>query len=387
MAGGSWWTKGWPEFTLVLAAASMLAACTPPLRPAKSFADGEIQRVMKREQVQGLGVATIENGQVAKVRAFGNRNAAGQPMTADTVVYGAALTNTAFAYLVLQLADEGKLDLDAPLATLLPHPLPYYRERPFDFGDLLDDPRWRTITPRLLLAHAAGLADHRYLEPGDKLRLHFDPGARYAYSSEGYNLLQLVVERGLGLDVDREMQRRVFDRFGMTHTSLHWRADFSENVADDYMFDGTVQVHERRFRVRATGSMDTTIADQAKMWAGIMRGDGLRPDTRAALITGAVPVTASHQFPTLTSADAVWPQKLSAGLGVLTFEDRSGAAWFKDSHDDATASLVICLETGQRCLIMLSNDVRAERLFPELGWQALGATDMPWNWEYSWLDQ
>jgi CubicO group peptidase (beta-lactamase class C family) len=380
MRVGSLW-----RLSLVAAA---LAACTPPLRPLKSFSDGEIGRVMKREQVQGLGVATIENGKVVKVRAFGNRNAAlGQPMNQDTVVYGAALTNAAFAYMLLQLADEGKLDLDAPVGTLLPHPLPYYRDRPFDFGDLLDDPRWRAITPRILLAQSAGLANFRWLERDEKLHIHFDPGTRYAYSNEGYLLLQLAVERGLGLDLDREMQRRVFDRFEMRNTSMHWRVDFDQNVADGYLFDGTVQAHERRFRVRATGSMDTTIADQARLWAGIMRGDGLRPDTRAAFITGAVPITSAHQFPTLAGAQTAWPQKLAAGLGVVTFDDRSGPAWFKGSHDDATAGMVVCLETGQRCVVMLSNDVRAEHMFPELGWQALGATDMPWNWEYGWMDE
>jgi CubicO group peptidase (beta-lactamase class C family) len=377
---------GW---ALALAfAASTLAGCAAPLRPARSLADGEIQRIMRREQVQGLGIATIENGKVAEVRAFGTRNAAlGQPMTPDTVVYGASLTKAAFAYMLLQLADEGRLDIDAPVATLLPHSLGAYRDRPFDFADLAADPRWRTITPRMLLAHGAGLANYRWLEPDGRLRIHFDPGTRYAYSGEGYAMLQLVVERGLGLDVDAEMQRRVFDRFGMKNTSMHWRAEFAENVADGYAFDGTAQAHERRFRVRAAGSMDTTINDQAKLWAGIMRGDGLRPDTRAALTTGWLPIASRHQFPTLDGGETAWPQKLAAGLGVITFDDRSGPAWFKGGHDDATANMVLCLETGQRCVVMLSNDVRAEHLYPELAWQALGATDMPWNWEYGWMDE
>ena len=379
MRFGTWLAAGVTVWTM--------AGCAPPLRPMQSFTDPEIQRVMRREQVQGLALATIENGKVAQVKAFGTRNAAlGQPLTPDTVMTGASLTKTAFAYMVLQLADEGKLDLDAPVAKLLPHPLPAYRVRPFDFSDLAGDPRWQALTPRMLLAHAGGFANFRWLEPDSRLRIHFDPGTRYAYSSEGYALLQLVVERGLGLDVGEEMQRRVFDRFGMRHTSMHWRADFAENVADGYGFDGAVQPHERRYRVRAAGSMETTIADQARLWAGIMRGDGLRPDTRAAFSTGWLPITSRHQFPTLAGGDVAWPQKLAAGLGVITFEDRSGPGWFKGGHDDTTAGFVLCLETGQRCVVMLSNDVRAERLFPELGRQALGPDDMPWSWEYDWMD-
>lgn len=364
-----------------------LAGCAPPLRPLQSLSDPEIQRVMRREQVQGLALATIENGQVAKVRVFGTRNAAlGQPLTPDTVMAGVSLAQPAFAYMLLQLADEGKLDLDAPVATLLPHPLPSYRERPFDFSGLAGDPRWRTLTPRMLLAHGGGFAGFRWQEPDDRVHIHFDPGTRYAYSGEGYMLLQLIVERGLGLDVGKEMRRRVFERFGMRHTSMHWRASFADNVADDYGFDGAVQPHERHYRVRVAGAMDTTIADQAKLWAGIMRGDGLRPDTRAAFATGWLPIATRHQFPTLAAGNAAWPQKLAASLGVVTFEDRSGPAWFKGGHDDTTADFVLCMETGQRCVVMLSNDVRAERMYPELGRQALGPGDMPWSWEYDWME-
>jgi CubicO group peptidase (beta-lactamase class C family) len=379
MRVGAWLAAG--------VAMATLAGCTPPLRPLRALSDPEIQRVMRREQVQGLAYATIENGQVRNVRVFGMRNAAvWQPLTPDTIMDGSALTKPAFAYMVLQLADEGRLDLDAPVTRLLPRPLPSYRERPYDFSDLAADPRWQTLTPRMLLAHGGGFANQRWLEPGGRLRLHFDPGARYAYSGEGYMLLQLIVERGLGLDVAHEMQKRVFDRFGMRNTSMHWRIDFADNVADGYGFDGAVQAHERHYRVRAAGSMDTTIADQAKMWAGIMRGDGLRPDTRAAFSTGWLPIAARHQFPTLDGAETAWPQKLAAGLGVVTFEDRSGPGWFEGGRDDTAAGFVLCLEAGQRCVVMLSNDVRAERMFPELGRQALGPDDMPWTWQFGWMD-
>ncbi|MFL6632452.1 MAG: serine hydrolase domain-containing protein [Massilia sp.] len=375
-----WWAVG--------VAALTVAGCAPPVRLMQSLADPEIQRAMRREQVQGLALATIENGQVAKVKAFGTRNASlGQPLTPDTIMAGGAITKAAFAYMLLQLADEGRLDLDAPLTKLLPHPLPTYRERPYDFSDLAGDARWQALTPRILLGHGGGLANYRWLEPGGRMRIHFEPGSRYAYSSEGYTILQLIVEQGLRLDVAQEMRRRVFDRFGMRNTSMHWRAEFAENVADGYAFDGALQPHERRYRVRAAGSMETTIADQAKLWAGIMRGDGLRPDTRAAFSTGWLPIASRHQFPTMDGAEAAWPQKLAAGLGVVTFEDRTGPGWFDGGHDDATAAFVLCLETGQRCVVMLSNDVRAERLFPELGRQALGPDDVPWSWKYDWLDQ
>jgi CubicO group peptidase (beta-lactamase class C family) len=363
--------------TLMAAAIACLAACATPAR------DTDVQALMQRENVQGLALAVIEDGAVVKVAAYGKRNAA-LPLTTDTVMYGASLTKTAFAYMLLQLVDEGRLDLDAPIATLLPQPLPAYRGKDYDFSDLEGDQRWRLLTPRILLTHASGFANFRWIEPDKKLRFHFAPGTRYAYSGEGFYILQLVLEQGLGLDTGAEMQRRVFDRFGMSSTSMSWRPAFAANLAEGFAADGSMAPHDQRSRVRAAGSMDTTIADQARLWAGIVRGDGLSPGARAALVAPQLAIASAQQFPTL--AAAVDPDNvrigLAAGLGLVTFRDIGGPAWFKGGHNDTTGNMVICQEQRKRCLVMLSNDVRAERIYPELARLVLGPTNMPWRWEY-----
>ena len=369
-----------------LAASLLLVGCAQ-LPPAASVPRDEvITRLMAREHVQGLALAVIDRGQVIKVASYGWRNSERRlPLTTDTVMYGASLTKTAFAYMLLQLADEGKLDLDASVATLLPQALPAYRGKDHDYTDLAADPRWRSLTPRILLTHSAGFSNFRWLEPDKRLRIHFDPGSRYAYSGEGFYLLQLIVEQGLGLDAGREMQRRVFDRFGMRTTSMMWRPDFAENLADGYRADGSMEPHDERSRVSAAGSMDTTIADQAGLWSGILRGEGLSARSRAELTRAQLPIRSRHQFPTLASEDGAPPAGLAAGLGLVTFRDRSGVGWFKGGHNDSTGNMVLCLENGQRCVVLLANDVRAERLFPELARLVLGETDMPWSWEYGWF--
>jgi len=370
--------------TALCVSACLLSGCAaaPSISP---ISDDEVRRLMARENVQGLALATIDRGRVVSVQAYGKRSVErGLPLTPQTVMYGASLTKAAFAYMLLQLVDEGKLDLDAPLPALLPQPLPAYDRQPWDFSDLAHDERWRRLTPRILLTHSSGFANFRWLEPDRKLRFHFDPGARYAYSGEGFYILQLVVERGLGLDTGREMQRRVFDRFGMRNTSMQWRADFADNLADGYTLDGKMEPHDERSRPSAAGSMDTTIEDQARLWAGIVRGDGLSAAARAMLVQAWLPIGSAAQFPTLAAPRAIWPQSLAAGLGVVSFRDRSGPAWFKGGHNDSTGNMVLCLERGQRCVVVLANDVRAERIYPELARRVLGETDMPWRWEYGW---
>jgi CubicO group peptidase (beta-lactamase class C family) len=358
-------------------------AAAPP--SASILPDDEVQRLMAREHVQGLALAVIDRGQVLSVKTYGKRNVErGLPLTPQTIMYGASLTKAAFAYMLLQLVDEGKLDLDAPLTSLLPQPLPAYDKQPWDYTDLEKDERWRKLTPRILLTHSSGFANFRWLEPDRKLRFHFDPGTRYAYAGEGFYILQLVLERGLGLDTGREMQRRVFDRFGMRNTSMQWRADFAQNLADGYTLEGKMEPHDERSRPSAAGSMDTSIEDQARLWAGVMRGEGLSAASRAMMVQAQLPITSSSQFPTLTALPATWPQGLAAGLGVVRFNDRSGPAWFKGGHNESTGNMVLCLESGQRCVVMLANDVRAERIYPELARRVLGETDMPWRWEYGW---
>ncbi len=353
--------------------------------PTAATIDSVARALMARERVQGMAIAVLDSGKVYHVAAYGVRDTAGAPLTTSTVMYGASLTKTAFAYLVLQLVDEGKIDLDASVAELLPKPLPEYP----DYTDLAGDDRWRALTPRTVLTHTTGFANFRWLEPDQKLRFHHAPGTRYGYSGEGFYILQLVLEEGLKLDVGAEMQRRLFTPLGMTRTSMSWRPDFRPDLADGFAVDGTSEPHDERSGASAAGSMDTSIEDQAKLWAAIVRGEGLTPASRAELVRPQHPITTRHQFPTLDSARGDHDARvgLSAGLGLVTFRDATGPAWFKGGHNDWTGNMVVCLEAGQRCVVLLANDVRAERIYPALVRAVLGESAMPWGWEYGWFDR
>ena len=66
--------------------------------------------------------------------------------------------------------------------------------------------------------------------------------------------------QGLGLDVG-DLTKANFDRLGMTRTSLVWRNGQDPNVADGWNDQGQPQPHDKRSKVRAAGSMNTTITD------------------------------------------------------------------------------------------------------------------------------
>lgn len=136
------------------------------------------------------------------------------------------------------------------------------------------------------------------------------------------------------------MRRRVFDRFGMTDTGMMWRPDFARNLADGWMADGAVEPHDERSRVRAAGSMDTSIADFARFAAAFMRGEGVAAASRAEMLRPQLAITGRSQFPSLrpeAPPEQRW-KDLSAGLGVVTFLGAQGRGFFKGGHNDSTGN-------------------------------------------------
>lgn len=369
---------------LALAAMPGTAHADAVTQPEVSL-DARVEQLMRDNGVRGLALAITEGGTVREVHAFGERNAQGNPLTAQTVMYGASLTKAMFAYLVAQLAAEGKLGLDTPISECLPRPLPEYADAEDKYAPwqhLAGDERWRKLTPRILLNHGSGFANFYWLEPDERLQFHFEPGTRFAYSGDGIILLQFVLEKGLGLDVGQEMEKRVFAPFGMSRSSLIWRDDFRANLADGWTEDGKPEPHDERSQVRAAGSLDTTIADMARFSAGVMGG----PDTLwREMARPQLPIRSAVQFPSL-QPDAPAAEQvphLAAGLGVVTFEGPQGPGFFKGGHNESTGNMWVCLERSRRCVLLLGNDVRAERIYPQIVELVLGDTGMPWRWEYS----
>jgi CubicO group peptidase (beta-lactamase class C family) len=375
------------SFCITIAAAQAI--------PSGAAIDAEARKILAGTHANGMAIAVIDRGKVDYVNAYGIRNAKADPLTTDTVMYGASLTKTVFAYTVMQLVDQGKLKLDTPLMDDLDNPLPTYGPDPVfpdkygPYKDLADDPRWKKITPRMCLTHSTGFSNFWFIEPDQKLHIHFDPGTRFSYSGEGLILLQFVIEhgrkaQGLGLDLG-DLTKANFDRLGMTRTSLVWSLNNPEtNVADGWNDQGQPQPHEKRSKVRAAGSMNTTISDLSKFTVALVRGDGLSAASRAEITRPVLHIPVAGQFPLFLPdlPPAKQRKDLYAGLGVVVFDGPQGHGFFKGGHDGQTANTMVCIEDSQRCVLILSNDVRSEAGFPELVRFILGDTGVPYDWEY-----
>jgi len=382
------------QLLTVLFTACSLPVAVSQTMPNGAAIDGEVSKIMTQTGTKGAAVAVIDHGKVSYVHAYGIRNANGDLLTTDTIMYGASLTKTVFAYTVLQLVDQGKLKLDTPIKDDLDKPLPSYGPDPVfpdkygPYEDLAADPRWEKITPRMCLTHSTGFSNFWFIEPDHKLHIHFEPGMRFSYSGEGFILLQFVIEhgrqaQGLGLDVG-DLTKVNFDRLGMTRTSLVWHDGLDTNVADGWNDQGQPQAHEKRSKVRVAGSMNTTISDLSKFTAALVRGDGLSAASRGEMTKPRLHITVAHQFPLFLSDLPVSEQRkdLFAGLGVVVFDGPQGHGFFKGGHDGQTANTVVCIEASQSCVVILSNDVRSESAFAKLVTFILGDTGVPYDWEY-----
>jgi CubicO group peptidase (beta-lactamase class C family) len=187
-------------------------------------ADGvekDLASLVKQFSVPGASIAIVENGQLARTMAAGVRKAGDTAAVAgDTVFEAASLSKGPFAYLVLKLAELGRIDLDTPIGD-------YFR-----LPDLRDEPRVDRITPRLVLSHQTGLPNWRAAR--EPMRMSFDPGAGFAYSGEAYVRLQRYVERTMGASLTALSTEREFTPWRMARTSYIWRDDFAAIAADGH---------------------------------------------------------------------------------------------------------------------------------------------------------
>lgn len=367
--------------------------------PSGAAIDREVHKTMAATHANGMAVAVIDHGKVGYVQAYGIRDAKGDRLQTDTVMYGASLTKTVFAYTVMTLVDQGRIKLDVPIKDDLDQPLPSYDPEKIFAGkygpykDLANDPRWEKITPRMCLTHSTGFNNFAFMEPDQKLRIHFEPGTRFSYSGEGMLLLQFVIEngrksQGLGLDLGT-LTDDIFAKLGMTRTSLVTinRPDFTTGDggwADGWDDTGAPLPHSKRSKVRVSGSMSTTITDFAKFAAALVTGEGLSKASYREMLKPSLHIPTARQFPAFQPTLPVDQQRkdLFAGLGVIVFTGPQGPGFFKGGHDNQTGNTMVCVERSERCVVILSNDVRAEKGYACLVKFILGDTGVPYDWEY-----
>src|SRR5437868_7849059 len=201
-----------PLSLLVLILVSAISASPQGKLPTPADLEARVNELMRLGEVPGVSLALIEIGKIAWSHGFGVKNAqTKQAVDQNTVFEAASLTKATVAYAALKLVDQGKLDLDVPLAKYLPAPY-------------VEDERAAAITARNVLSHTTGFPNWR--PDGKPLVTFFPAGERFSYSGEGFVYLGLVMERITGKLLQTIVKEQTFDPLNMKDSSLVWEEPF-----------------------------------------------------------------------------------------------------------------------------------------------------------------
>ena len=324
---------------------------------------GAAARAIDGSNAGNAVMAVIRDGTIAGVHAA----SIGAAVNADTVFQTASLSKWLTAWGVMALAEQGKLDLDAPVSRYLKRwTLP---PSPFDNS---------RVTARRLLSHTAGLTDglgYAGFAPGTpvqsleasltqiadasprakgRVEVGIEPGTEWRYSGGGYAVLQMLIEDVSGEPFEAYMQRSVFQPLGMAHSTYHWSPAQGTTLATFYGKDAQPATHFR-FSAVAASSLYTSVSDLTRFLQAHL------PGKKGELVGRGVlaPTTVAQMWqPTgWLYGQPIW------GLGTMLYADNR-AGGFVVGHDGnnepaintaarlnpATGNGIVILETGNTLL-------------------------------------
>ena len=231
-----------------------------------------IEQTMYAQHVPSISLALVKGDRIVWAKAFGYMNLARSvPADEDTVYLTGSMFKVVVASAVMQLVDEGKLDLDRPVNTYLKGfqiPSPFDKEAP--------------LTMRHLLSHHGGISNraqivnlwsrelpiamddlvHKHLKVSTK------PGTKFEYSNLAYTFNAFLVGQLSEMKFARAMQKGIFEPLQMTRTVFDPTPEINENLAIPYTNSSTgkdvLAAPRVRLDVWPAGDVYSTPADMAR---------------------------------------------------------------------------------------------------------------------------
>ncbi len=305
---------------------ALLSACaSAPPRPAsiargdytatKEYASQLIRYEMKQNAVEGLSIALVVDQRVVWAEGFGFADEEKAiPATADTLYRVGSISKLFTDTAAMQLAEQGKLDIDQPLQKYIPN-----------FSIKSRFANTAEITPRQLMTHHSGL-------PRDRLKgfitaspapfatlvddIHDDytaypPGLMTSYSNLGISLLGVAIQNQSGMPFADYMQQSLLVPMGMTNSSFDTGLSASPLMAQGYK--GRKVAVEPSLRDVPAGGLNSSVNDMSRFISMVFAG-------------GAA---GGHQIiQEKTLQEMLRPQNSAV---ALDFDTRVGLGWWLDA--------------------------------------------------------
>jgi beta-lactamase class C len=276
--------------------------------------DARVEQLMRKPAMVGMAIGVVENGRITFLKGYGETLAgSGDPVTPETVFRWASCSKGVAATMVAKLAEQGKINLNAPVADYAPDlKLPNGNERLATVGDLL--------------SHRLGLYRNAYdnkLEEGQDpsflrtqlglLNATCAPGTCWSYQNVAYDASSEMVSRVTQMPYERAVQRYLFNPIGMSSGSVSlagleanrsWARPHSAGRRPEPLVD-------TYYKVPAAGGINSNIKDMA-LWMLAQMGE--MPDVLDAKV-----------LDTIHAPYVVTPTERGR---LRKFLERLGTAWY-----------------------------------------------------------
>jgi CubicO group peptidase (beta-lactamase class C family) len=258
----------------------------------EAFLDGIVPLQLDREDIAGATIAVVKDGKPLFVKGYGYADVKHkQPVTAETLFRIGSISKLFTWTAVMQLVEQGKLDLSKDVNEYLDFKIPEAFRQPISLKNILThtagfEEQWKDLFT----------ADKRSPNLGNYLKTHipkriFAPGTTPAYSNYGAALAGYVVERVSGQPFNDYIQQNIFKPLGMTHSTFAQPLppEFAPLMSNGYVLASDEPKEFETVGAFPAGSLTSSAADMSKfMLAHLQEGrlgaaQILKPETTSLM--------------------------------------------------------------------------------------------------------
>lgn len=323
-----------------------------PIEKISSALDVMTPPRMKENSVEGLSLVVIRGGKISLSKSYGYADQALERRVNERTVFRAAsLGKPIFAYIVVSLAQQGKIDLDVPLYTYLKEEV------------VKGDPRSKVITARMALTHTTGMSNLG--ESKTKIKFLFDPGTDFQYSGHAYLYLQKVVEAITGKHLNELADEYVFKPLHMMDSSFIWQDKYRDRISTSYGKSGEAFPSKENPAIGYSAwSLFTTTNDYARFVSFTIEQSCIRGSVAEAMLKPQVNVA----------------RKVKWGIGWGLQDTVPGYSFWHWGSMAGFRHYVVAYPKEKIGVIVMTNSSNAFKMVDEVMAKAIGGSYPSYDW-------
>ncbi len=317
----------------------------------------KVIELMEEFKVTGVGLGFIENGKLVNTEYYGEQSP-NIPVSDSTMFNVASSTKAITAEVFLRLAAKGEVSLDESISD-------YYV-----YADIVDDPRHKLLTPRIILTHRTGFKNWPYEYEDGKLAFENDPGKTFGYSGIGFYILAKFLEEKLTTTFPHLVEEIIFKPLNMTNSSIvieSWFEDKRPTPVDNkgnYMkpYDFNIGYWN------PADELHISIEDYSKFLISSMNNEGLTEELILEREKVLSDLSNDPVFGTAEStSDDFYPPSYGFGLGWWVFDYGDGNKNIQHGGNDKGEAAMAYFHTkSKNGLIVFCNGGNATFMLPKI---------------------